>query len=361
MAFKFIALSSQKHAPIPNNSPIRQCSGPHQTPEVNIQSNLMLVGLLSIHQCSPDGKRISFMRQFPLFRHDESLGIFIPYDQELEHYSGILLVKQLSTARLMDNAVQVVKTIRAITNEMPKDYTPTVVMLHSFDSSTIHSGQLDLVRNLSIEPLPNRNGCTKISKNSVKIYEPSLFYVSNLCFTQYKAMKDYFIGYIELNKRKWPLFLDHGYICLKFEEWDQILTTLPLWIDSYYQIRLGHYPDNLPTLYLTTIRLIFPSTFEYPIICMNECDQQAKVMKLNDSIDVSNVLKVKKSMAPWDDAAGLSFIPRASNTLNHYGQIPYNFPVNGESNSSSKCSLPQWIPSFVSNAIENAEKFQGLI
>lgn len=58
-------------------------------------------------------------------------------------------------------------------------------------------------------------------------------------------------------------------------------------------------------------------------------------------------------MAPWDDAAGLSFVPRASNSLTSNGQIPHNFPVM---ESKPSIVLDEWLPVFVRKIIKSAKQ-----
>ena len=66
----------------------------------------------------------------------------------------------------------------------------------------------------------------------------------------------------------------------------------------------------------------------------------------------SNAPKIT-AMAPWDDAAGVSFVPRASNTLSCYGQIPHNFPVM---DPYPKIEVDPWLPEFVHKIIADAKR-----
>lgn len=70
---------------------------------------------------------------------------------------------------------------------------------------------------------------------------------------------------------------------------------------------------------------------------------------------VKAVKSFNRPMAPWDDAAGLSFVPRASNSLTCYGQVPHNFPVM---ENKPTIVLNEWLPPFVKSIIENAKKMQ---
>ncbi|KAH9394677.1 Enolase-phosphatase E1 [Tyrophagus putrescentiae] len=65
------------------------------------------------------------------------------------------------------------------------------------------------------------------------------------------------------------------------------------------------------------------------------------------------VFKRDRPMAPWDDAAGLSFVPRASNSLTSNGQIPHNFPVM---ESKPSIVLDEWLPAFVRKIIKSAKQ-----
>ena len=193
------------------------------------------------------------------------------------------------------------------------------------------------------------------------------FFLSNRRLTNLLTLSDHFVGFIELSGRKWPIFVDQGFLCLKLDSFESLTSKFPVWIDSEYRIRLGTFSldsKSQPVLHFTMMPITLPPSFKYACTISDQLTKATSSPKsASSSADTSGsdntttlpsqMDQSKPSMASWDDAAGICFVPRASNSLSCYGQIPHNFPV---SDVHPKIVLDPWLPPFVHKIIQVAKQ-----
>ena len=320
------------------------------------------------------------IRQIPTFLVEGNLGIYIPQDQQIEDCVGIQLkVKQRSqpTAKSPNtnnkinsqksNMVSLSKTIQAKSSQSATITTgvdvsalssiETLVEFQSFDPSIFKQKHLDLIKNMfnprKIKQVKNQQETNYYYYSSSSSH---FFFISNLMVASLENLQDHYLGYIELKNRKWPIFANNGFICLKLNSFTSFPTQFSYWIDSLYRIRLGDSDlKQLPVVHFTIMRVpLSASTFEYGITYSNNLDCKASIMKKPKDSNITTLESGSDTMpmASWLNSAGISFIPRASNTMNPHGQIPYNFPVI----CKPKLSIAPWLPSFVHEAIEMSQK-----
>jgi len=186
----------------------------------------------------------------------------------------------------------------------------------------------------------------------------SFFYLSNLRLPELLTLTDHLVGFVELAGTKWPIFIDRGFLCLKLNQLESLVGTVPVWIDSQYRIRLGKWSTDAkaqPVLHFTTMAITLPSAFEYSSVC--EVSTQANPTNNNVALPNDNSAS-NKSMAPWDDAAGMSFVPRASNSLSPFGQIPHSFPVMED---KPNIAIDPWLPPAIRQIVKEAKKHQRTV
>lgn len=189
------------------------------------------------------------------------------------------------------------------------------------------------------------------------------FFISKLRLTDLQTLTDHFVGFMNLcppNGAKLPVFINNGYFCFKLYQLETLFKVVPVWIDAQYCVRIGHFSVSAkspPVLHFTSMAITLPASFGITSTIADELVEAKKAVP-NGQIKTTTVSAVKsfdRPMAPWDEAAGLSFVPRASNSLTCNGQIPHNFPVI---ENTPTIVLNEWIPSFVKKIIRDAKKFQ---
>lgn len=171
----------------------------------------------------------------------------------------------------------------------------------------------------------------------------SLFFISNLSFPHLSSFTEHFVGFLDLEGRKWPIFINSGYLCLKLDTLNSLLTDFAFWIDAHYRIRLGPYTADCksrPVVHFTTLNIALPLCFEYA----------SSSMTATVPFPVSPASSILVDL--WTACAGVSVCATNSNTLTQLGKIP-KFPVNEK---SPNIVLQPWLPPFVGKIIGEAKK-----
>lgn len=371
MSFHFVNLSSQLvPESVPLSSPLHhslmtaQAIADSPNPEQpRLQVNLFMVGILLVHE--QRGKELNCIRQDPVFIRSGGLGIFVPFGREVEEYAGVHLYGDQNVA----NVDQVVNTVRAISEERSKDYLPTTVEFHSFDTELVTGSNFDLVRNMALQS--ESSECTYCIFNAGSFLcltfsyfledqstEPSHLFISNLYLPHLASLRDHFVGYIELEGRQWPVSVHNGYLTLKVSTFDSLLRDFPFWIDSQYRIRLGAFSADYksrPVLTLTTMSLALPMSFEYSVKCTVKSSTSGRTTTSSSGGGESNDSsgQTTRDQQSSNDAAGVPMAENERNTLRNTGQIPRNFPVLDK---SPNITVDSWLPRFIHEIISQAKK-----
>lgn len=189
------------------------------------------------------------------------------------------------------------------------------------------------------------------------------FFISKLRLLELQTLTDHFVGFMNLcppNGLRVPVFINNGYFCFKLTQLEILFKVLPVWIDAHFCVRVGHFSVNTkspPVIHFTSMPITLPASFGYTSTTSDKLAETKKPLSTGQMKTTVNAVKsFNRPMAPWDEAAGLSFVPRASNSLTCNGQIPHNFPVM---ENTPTINLSEWHPTFVKKIIRDAKKFQS--